>query len=100
MSRNVLVEAGAKSEGEVTATGLEPRFQLVTSPSEKLSKSKQKQQNTQGKKQVEALEMPKPTAQKLTIKDVILENVVKEKAKDELNKIKEIKKQQIEKMNG
>ena len=37
--------------------------------------------------------MPKPTDQKLTIKDVILENVVKEKAKDELNKIKEIKKQ-------
>ena len=25
MSRNSLLEAGAKSEGEVTATGLEPR---------------------------------------------------------------------------
>ena len=25
MSRNALLEAGAKSEGEVTATGLEPR---------------------------------------------------------------------------
>ena len=47
----------------------------------------------QGKKQVEALEILKPTAQKLTITDVILENVVKEEAKNELNKIKEIKKQ-------
>ena len=46
----------------------------------------------QGKKQVEAAEILKFTTQKLTIKDVILENVVKEEAKDELNKIKEIKK--------
>ena len=47
----------------------------------------------QGKKQVEALEILKPTAKKLTIKDVILENVAKKEAKNELNKIKEIKTQ-------
>ena len=61
-----------------------------------LGKAFEKQTKTigeQGKKQVEALEISKPTAQKLTIKDVILENVVKEEAKDELHKIKEIKKQ-------
>ena len=47
----------------------------------------------QGKKQVEALEILKPTAKQLTIKDVILENVAKKEAKNELNKIKEIKTQ-------
>ena len=46
----------------------------------------------QGKKQVEALEVLKPTAQKLAIKGVILENEVNEEAKNELNKIKEIEK--------
>ena len=41
---------------------------------------------------VEALEVLKSIAQKLTINDVISENVLNEEAKNELTKIKEIQK--------
>ena len=44
------------------------------------------------KKQVEALEVLKPIAQKLSIKDTILENTLTEEAQNELNKIKRIEK--------
>ena len=46
----------------------------------------------QGKKHVKDLEVLKPNIQKLTIKDVILENTLTEEAKSEFNKIKEIEK--------
>ena len=46
----------------------------------------------QGKKQVEALKVLKPNSQKLTIENVIPENILAEEAKNELNKIKEIEK--------
>ena len=46
----------------------------------------------QGKKQVQALEVLKTIAQKLTIKYAIPENTLNEEAKNELNKIKEIEK--------
>ena len=58
-------------------------------------KDLQKQTKTieeQGKKQVKALEVLKPNIQKLTIKDVILENALSEEAKNELNQIKQIEK--------
>ena len=60
-----------------------------------LSKAFEKQIKTieeQVKKQIEALKVLKPIAQKLTIKDVIPENAISEEAKNELNKIKEIEK--------
>ena len=60
-----------------------------------LGKAFEKQIKTieeQGKKQVEALEVLKPITQKLTIKDAIPENTLREEAKNELNKIKEIEK--------
>ena len=44
----------------------------------------------QGKKHVKDLEVLKSNIQKLTIKDVILENTLTEEAKSEFNKIKEI----------
>ena len=53
-------------------------------------KTVEKQQ--QQKKQIEALEVLKPNSQKLAIKDAILENTLTEKAKNELDKIKEIEK--------
>ena len=46
----------------------------------------------QGKKQVEALENLKTNTQKLTIKEVIPENTLTKKAKNKLNKIREIEK--------
>ena len=44
------------------------------------------------KKQVETLEVLKPIAQKLSIKDTILENTLTEEAQNEPNKIKRIEK--------
>ena len=44
------------------------------------------------KKQVRALEVLKPNAQKLTNKDVIPKNTLSEEAKNELNKTKVIEK--------
>ena len=44
----------------------------------------------QAKNQIEALEVLKPKTQKLTIKDGIPENTLSEEAKNELDKIKEI----------
>ena len=41
------------------------------------------------KKHVEAFEVLKPNIQKLTIKDVIPENILSEEAKIKLNEIKE-----------
>ena len=58
-------------------------------------KDLQKQTKTieeQGEKKVKALEVLKPNIQKLTIKDVILENALSEEAKNELNQIKQIEK--------
>ena len=60
-----------------------------------LSKSFEKQIKTieeQGKNQVEALEVLKPITQKLTIKDTIPENKLSKEAKNKVNKIKEIEK--------
>ena len=60
-----------------------------------LSKAFEKQIETieeQGKKQVEALEVLKHDIQKLTIKDAIPENRLREEAKNELSKIKEVEK--------
>ena len=45
----------------------------------------------QRKKQVKALEVLKPNTQKLIIKDAIPEYILTEEAKNELNKIKDIK---------
>ena len=58
-----------------------------------LGKALEKQRKTieeQGKEQVEALEVLKPNTQKLTIKDMILENKLSEEAKNKLDKIKEV----------
>ena len=66
-----------------------------------LGKAFEKQTKTieeQGEKQVEALEVLKPNTQKLTIKDAIQENTLTEEAKNELSKIKEIEKQDTEKI--
>ena len=60
-----------------------------------LEKALEKERKTieeQRKKQVEALEVLKPNMQKLTIKDVIQENTLSKKTKNELHKIKEIEK--------
>ena len=60
-----------------------------------LSKAFEKQIKTieeQGKNQVEALEVLKPITQKLTIKDTIPENKLSKEAKNKVNKIKEIEK--------
>ena len=53
-------------------------------------KSFRKTIEEQGKKQVEALEVLKPNTQKIN-KDAIPENALSEEAKNELNKINEIK---------
>ena len=66
-----------------------------------LGKAFEKQTKTieeQGEKQVEALEVLKPNTQKSTIKDAIQENTLTEEAKNELSKIKEIEKQDTEKI--
>ena len=66
-----------------------------------LGKAFEKQTKTieeQGEKQVEALEVLKPNTQKLAIKDAIPENALTEEAKNELSKIKEIEKQDTEKI--
>ena len=60
-----------------------------------LEKALEKERKTieqQRKKQAEALEVLKPNMQKLTIKDVIQENTLSKKTKNELHKIKEIEK--------
>ena len=63
------------------------------SPLEKaLEKQQQKQLKNKRKKQVRALEVLKPNAQKLTNKDVIPKNTLNEEAKNELNKTKVIEK--------
>ena len=64
------------------------------SPFEKaLEKQRQqKQLKNKRKKQVRALEVLKPNAQKLTNKDVIPKNILSEEAKNELNKTKIIEK--------
>ena len=46
----------------------------------------------QGKKQVKALEVLKPNTQKLSIKNVILKNTLKQEAKNELHTIQKIEK--------
>ena len=46
----------------------------------------------QGKKQVKTLEVLKPNTQKLSIKNVILKNTLKQEAKNELNTIQKIEK--------
>ena len=46
----------------------------------------------QGKKQAEALEVLKPTSQKITTKEVIPEHTLSEEAKNRLNKVREIEK--------
>ena len=46
----------------------------------------------QGKKQAEALEVLKPTTQKVTTKEVIPEHTLSEEAKNRLNKVREIEK--------
>ena len=46
----------------------------------------------QGKNQVKALEVLKPNTQKLSIKNVILKNTLKQEAKNELNTIQKIEK--------
>ena len=51
-------------------------------------KNEQNQLNIKGKKRVETSEVLKPNTIKLLIKDVIAENTLSEKAKNELNKIK------------
>ena len=59
-----------------------------------LGKAFEKQIKTiekQRKKQVKALEVLKPNTQKLIIKDAIPEYILTEEAKNELNKIKDIK---------
>ena len=61
---------------------------MAYSPLGKVFKSKQKQQKKKEKQQFEASKVLKPIAQKLTIKNVIPENVVNKEAKNELNKIK------------
>ena len=50
-------------------------------------------------KKVEALEVLKPSTQILTIKDVIPESTLSAEAKNELNKMKEIKKQETKKFS-
>ena len=64
------------------------------SPLEKaLEKQRQqKQLKNKREKQVRALEVLKPNAQKLTNKDVIPKNTLNEEAKNELNKTKVIEK--------
>ena len=48
----------------------------------------------QGKKQVDALKNLKPRTQELTIKNMILEDILNEEVKNELNQVKEIKEKQ------
>ena len=64
------------------------------SPLEKAleKQQQQKQLKNKRKKQVRALEVLKPNAQKLTNKDVIPKNTLSEEAKNELNKTKVIEK--------
>ena len=60
-----------------------------------LGKAFEKQTKTiedQGKKKVDALKNLKPNTQELVIKNLIPEDILNEKAKNELNKIKEIEK--------
>ena len=57
------------------------------SPLGKAFKKQIKTTEEQGKKQVEALKVLKSNIQKLSIKDAIRENKLRQRAKNELNKI-------------
>ena len=73
-------------------SGITEQAKFTYSSLEKALEKERKTTEEQRKKQVEALEVLKPNMQKLTIKDVIQENTLSKKTKNELHKIKEIEK--------